>query len=129
MSTYLVLPEITPAMVFAIAIPILIVGAVLQLGAQITFFFGGKLLVTLAVVAFAFNIGGLRVTAFDALDRTRDRESEQQLKQAASELETGGSLNRSLSTAGRNIINAGVDLITTGTVVPSDGPIQLRPVG
>ena len=129
MTQYLALPTITPAMVIAIAIPLLVLIGVVTIGSQITFFFGGKLIVTLAVVALALNIGGARIAAFEAFDGTRDKVSEQQIQTAVEELQTGAPLNESFAQAGRNILKAGVDLVTTGTVIQSDGPIQLRPVG
>lgn len=128
MTPDLALPTITPTMVLAIAIPILVVVGVVTVGSQLTFFFGGKLLVTLAVVALAFNFGGLRVATFNAFDGTRDKQAEAEVRQAVDEIQSAGSLNESFTQAGKNIIDAGVGLITTGTVVQSDGPIQLRPV-
>ena len=129
MTPNLALPTITPAMVLAIAIPLVVIIAVVTVGSQVAFFFGGKLLMTLVVLALVLNVGGARVAAFNALDGTRDKQAEAEVKEAVEQLPTGGSLNESFANAGRNIIDAGVDLVTTGTVVPSDGPIQLRPIG
>ena len=128
------LPYINPAAIIGVAVPMLVVMTAIGTRSHVPLILGGKLTSGVFAALLIFNVGGIRegvtnqIPGLSGVAIQDEQTSREQLKESVHQLQTKGTLNRSFAQAGRNIVDAGLELIRTGEIPQTDGPIQIPPM-